>query len=106
MFGVSSIFGEGLAPVKFDAQHQGKHHKFGKGYRNEIGYINKKGQVIVQPKYDLARPFENGLAEVSCGRVYAYIDINGTEYWDYDPSLDNVEPEEYESDDDFYYYPR
>ena len=33
MFGVSSIFGEGLAPVRLDAQHQGKHYKFGKGYR-------------------------------------------------------------------------
>ncbi|MHA2062338.1 MAG: WG repeat-containing protein [Candidatus Sifarchaeia archaeon] len=56
-------FLSGRLPV-FDAN--GKH-----------GYIDKTGQFVIEPKFDYARPFSEGLAVVSVNNENGVIDVNG-----------------------------
>ena len=41
------------------------------------GYIDKQGQVVINPSFDDARWFSDGLAEVRLGGQWGYIDKQG-----------------------------
>src|SRR5437588_1819356 len=40
----------------------------------KIGYINSAGKVIIQPQFNNAGRFEEGMAPVLSGRTWGYID--------------------------------
>ena len=61
-------FHNGLA-----VQGVGRNNRFAQ----QFGYINKKGDWVVRPKFDNAEKFENGTAEVSINDKYGYINTNG-----------------------------
>lgn len=46
---------------------------------NKYGYKDAKGTVVVQPKYDLAYTFSDGMAAVSQNGRYGYINEKGKE---------------------------
>jgi len=50
----------------------------------KFGYVDKNGQWAVEPIWDEAEPFRNGLAYVGIwrGRVAAYIDHRGKRVWE------------------------
>lgn len=41
------------------------------------GYKDRTGQVVIQPQFDKAGKFSEGLAEVKIGAKYGYIDLTG-----------------------------
>ena len=41
------------------------------------GYIDKTGKVIIEPKFDEAADFSEGLARVKVGIFYGFIDFSG-----------------------------
>ena len=43
------------------------------------GYINPKGEWVIEPQYTVARAFQNGIARVSKNGKIGYIDQNGRE---------------------------
>lgn len=43
------------------------------------GFINKEGQFVISPIYDLAQSFSNGKAKVELDGREFYIDKNGNE---------------------------
>src|SRR5690606_9360155 len=43
-----------------------------------IGLINKKGDWVIEPKFDKARAFVNGLAPVFVDGAWGYINTSGT----------------------------
>jgi hypothetical protein len=45
------------------------------------GYIDKMGNVVIQPQFDYARGFSEGLAEVQVGDKLRYIDKTGKIVW-------------------------
>jgi len=49
-------------------------HKDGKS-----GFMNMKGEMVVQPVYDKARAFKNGRAAVSKSGLWGYLDTQGNE---------------------------
>lgn len=53
-------FSEGLAPVKLNGKY---------------GYINRKGSVVIDFKYNSADSFKNGLAKVKTQNGEGYIGI-------------------------------
>jgi hypothetical protein len=46
---------------------------------DKYGYKEKTGKVIVEPKYDLAYDFDEGLAAVRLNGKYGYVDVKGRE---------------------------
>jgi len=56
-------FSEGLAPVKVD---------------EKWGFIDRKGRMVIEPKFDLAESFSDGMARVKLGTFWGYIDRTGT----------------------------
>ena len=46
---------------------------------NKYGYKDEKGKVIVQPKYDLAYAFDEGMAAFRINGKYGFVDENGRE---------------------------
>lgn len=44
-----------------------------------IGYINKKGEFVIKPIYDEAKPFENGLGKVGRNNKEGYVNRAGEE---------------------------
>lgn len=58
-------FKEGLCRVKFD---------------DKIGYVNKKGTIIIQPIYYEASNFDGGLAKVKINNKWGLIDYIGNEF--------------------------
>ena len=56
------LFSEGLAAVKI---------------KNHYGFIDKRGDVAIEPKYDDACGFSDGLAAVKKGNKYGFIDHTG-----------------------------
>lgn len=46
-------------------------------YALVFGYINKRGEWVVKPKFDEAECFENGVAEVAINNHYGYINTKG-----------------------------
>lgn len=61
-------FHEGLA-----VQGVSNNNKFG----NRFGYIDKKGKWVIEPKYDTAENFENGIASVAINDKYGYVNKKG-----------------------------
>ncbi|WP_169305521.1 WG repeat-containing protein [Sphingobacterium alkalisoli] len=51
----------------------------GRKIRGKYGFINKKGEVVIAPKFDSIRWFENGRAKVGIGDKEFYIDKMGSE---------------------------
>jgi hypothetical protein len=50
----------------------------GRGHtKYKTGYINHQGHVVVEPTYDNAYPFREGLGSVRVGTMWAALDING-----------------------------
>ena len=41
------------------------------------GYMNREGKVVVEPRYDDAEPFCEGLAAVKVGEKWGYVDRCG-----------------------------
>ncbi|MEJ2164742.1 MAG: WG repeat-containing protein, partial [Desulfobacterales bacterium] len=41
------------------------------------GYINKDGRLSIQPQFEEALPFSEGLGQVKSGKHWGYIDQNG-----------------------------
>ena len=56
------LFSEGIAAVKI---------------KNHYGFIDKRGDVVIEPKYDDACGFSDGLAAVKVGKKYGFIDHTG-----------------------------
>jgi len=46
---------------------------------DKYGYKDEKGQVIIEPKYDLAYTLNEGMAAVRLNEKYGYVDQNGRE---------------------------
>jgi len=44
---------------------------------DKFGYIDVKGEWVIQPKYDKAQPFDQGIAKVLIENKYAWIDHQG-----------------------------
>jgi len=63
-FMVASSFSEGLAAVC----------PLGS---NRYGYIDKTGKVVIEPQFESAGDFSEGLAAVSMNGKFGYIDVNG-----------------------------
>jgi hypothetical protein len=63
-------FSEGLAAVWMT--HDGMKKR---------GYIDKTGKIAITPEYDIAAPFDRGLAEVSKNPTSAWIDRTGKPIW-------------------------
>lgn len=49
----------------------------GAGSRPQYGFIDKEGDIVIQPGYDAAEPFSNGLAAVLTKGKWGYIDKRG-----------------------------
>ena len=47
----------------------------------DTGYIDKSGKLIIQPQYDRAGMFDNGLARVTIGNKEGYINTSGNYVW-------------------------
>lgn len=47
------------------------------GKNGKMGYINKKGKVVIPIKYDEAYIFQEGMAWVKIKGKYGFIDTNG-----------------------------
>jgi hypothetical protein len=56
-------FSEGLAAVRVDGRY---------------GYVDGRGEIVIEPKFDFAGAFYQGLAEVVVGRGAGVIDRTGT----------------------------
>jgi hypothetical protein len=64
-------FSEGLANVSIRKDSQ-----------NEVwGYINRKGDFVIKPQFQLAKPFYHGLAQVFLNGQEGYIDQRGHFVW-------------------------
>jgi hypothetical protein len=64
-------FSEGLANVSIRKDSQ-----------NEVwGYINQKGDFVIKPQFQLAKPFYHGLAQVFLNGQEGYIDQRGHFVW-------------------------
>jgi hypothetical protein len=55
---------------------------------NKYGYKDEKGKVIIEPKYDLAYSFDEGLAAFRLNGKYGYVDERGREV--VPPKYDNT----------------
>ena len=42
-----------------------------------IGYVDRTGRIVINPQFDEARDFANGLAKVQTGAGYGYVDKTG-----------------------------
>ena len=43
----------------------------------KTGFVNSKGEWVIEPKYDKARAFSNGLAPAANGKKWGFIDTSG-----------------------------
>ena len=43
----------------------------------KYGYIDKNGKVVIEPQFDYAYPFSEGLAHVNKDAKYGFIDKSG-----------------------------
>jgi len=48
---------------------------------NKWGYINKRGENVINPQFDYVRSFSEGLAPVEIGGKWGYIDKSGDYIW-------------------------
>lgn len=52
------------------------------------GYVDKDGQIVIEPQYEAARSFANGMAAVKKNGLWGFIDLNGEQVIKY--SFDNA----------------
>lgn len=52
-FGIAYDFGDGLAPVSYEAHPAGKY-----------GFIDHEGKMVIEPQFKFAGSFSEGLAPV------------------------------------------
>ena len=71
MFG-SQSFSEGLCLVEF-----GNSDKKGSFSSGKFGYMDKKGKIVINPKYDSAKDFKNGKAIVELDGKSFFINTKG-----------------------------
>jgi hypothetical protein len=45
------------------------------------GYIDKSGKFVINPQFDEASPFADGLARVKVGRKTGYVNASGKYVW-------------------------
>ena len=45
--------------------------------KDKTGYIDKKGQVVIVPQFDVGHEFSEGLAAVSIGGKYGFVNPKG-----------------------------
>jgi hypothetical protein len=45
------------------------------------GYIDRKGEWVINPRFDRASGFSQGLASVGMGKRWGYIDKTGRYVW-------------------------
>jgi len=50
-----------------------------KDEKGKFGFKDASGKILVQPKYDYASKYENGLVYVNIGKKYGYVNRNGVE---------------------------
>jgi hypothetical protein len=62
----SNSFSEGLATFRLE-----------QGDKKATGYINTKGEIVIEAKYEGAMPFSEGLAAVLISRKWGFIDKRG-----------------------------
>jgi hypothetical protein len=98
------LFSEGLAPVKLDEKWgvidlagrvrlQPRWDALGQfvgGLANatqagKSGYISPTGSWAIEPTFDTARTFSGDLAVVKTGVIPAYIRVDGTVVWEFEP---------------------
>ena len=60
--------------------------------KGKWGYVNDKGDMIVQPKYDTCTAFKYGYGRVKKGTKWGIVDRSGTEL--FEPKYDNIMPGE------------
>ena len=58
------------------------------GVADKCGYINKSGEFVIDPQFELARQFKEGLAIVIIDGKYGYIDVRGE--YAIEPQYDNA----------------
>ncbi|MDL1891976.1 WG repeat-containing protein, partial [Sphingobacteriales bacterium CHB3] len=51
------------------------------GVGAQYGYIDTKGQMVVQPQFDLAWDFYQGSAFVKLNNKYGFVDKEGIVIW-------------------------
>ena len=69
-------FREGLAPVRCD-DAWGLPGALCGAYPGYWGYVDREGRLAIPDKYDDAKPFSNGLAQVRIKDRWGYIDVRG-----------------------------
>jgi hypothetical protein len=45
------------------------------------GFVDKDGKFVINPQFDDAMPFSNGLARVKISRKLGYVDQSGKYVW-------------------------
>lgn len=64
-------FSDGLAPVSIGEYDERE------GHNKDWGYINQKGILVIEPKFEDAEPFSEGLAAVKVNKKWGYINNKG-----------------------------
>ncbi len=57
---------------------------------SKYGFIDKSGKVVIEPQFDDAEPFSEGLAKVEKDDKYGFIDKSGKVV--IEPQFDDAEP--------------
>jgi predicted DNA-binding WGR domain protein len=70
MYLSSDRFSEGLVPF---ACYPGERGPF----KHKVGYIDRKGKIVIKAQFEDARSFSEGLAPVKIGKKWGYIDKTG-----------------------------
>jgi hypothetical protein len=75
------IFGEGLAPMAVLAEGQEppkkRDWKWRKRRKLTWGFVDKTGKTVIEPAFEDAWPFSDGLASVRVGGKWGYVDKTG-----------------------------
>lgn len=74
LFGIGN-YSEDLCRVEFGNAGSGDAMK--DWFSGRFGYINKKGSIVVNPRFGFSGDFKNGIARVDLDNKYGYIDKSG-----------------------------
>ena len=78
-FDSANDFSEGLASVSYSGEGQYRNNSFigGISYEYVTGFINKKGDLVINPQFDNATRFSEGLSCVMQGERCGFINTKG-----------------------------